>query len=62
MIDGLLHHLGRCTSGFEIFSVNINTNDGECSGRSVVITTTETIQKIHDVIMKDIRLKTHEIY
>lgn len=39
----------------------MSTNDNERSRQPVEVTMTETIQKIHDTIMKDGRLKVREI-
>ena len=39
----------------------MSTSDAECSGRPVEATTPEIVDKIHDMVMDDRRVKVHEI-
>uniref|UniRef100_T1HEC8 Uncharacterized protein n=1 Tax=Rhodnius prolixus TaxID=13249 RepID=T1HEC8_RHOPR len=39
----------------------MGTSDAERSGRPVEVTTTEIIDKIHDMVMDDRRVKVREI-
>ena len=39
----------------------MSTSDAECSGRPVEATTPEIVDKIHDMVMDDRRLKVREI-
>uniref|UniRef100_T1HJ95 Uncharacterized protein n=1 Tax=Rhodnius prolixus TaxID=13249 RepID=T1HJ95_RHOPR len=54
--------LEQFISGFKIFGVAIRaTSDAERSGRPVEVTTPEIIDKIHDMVMDDRRVKVREI-
>uniref|UniRef100_T1I351 Uncharacterized protein n=1 Tax=Rhodnius prolixus TaxID=13249 RepID=T1I351_RHOPR len=54
--------LEQFISGFKIFGVAIwVTSDAERSGRPVEVTTPEIIDKIHDMVMDDRRVKVREI-
>ena len=51
-------------NGWEMFGKfkrdRISTNNSERSGRSKYVITTEIIEKIHDIVLDDLKVKVHE--
>uniref|UniRef100_T1I4P5 Uncharacterized protein n=1 Tax=Rhodnius prolixus TaxID=13249 RepID=T1I4P5_RHOPR len=53
--------LEQFISGFKFSECHMRTSDAERSGRPVEVTTPEIIDKIHDMVMDDRRVKVREI-